>query len=57
MTLPRRLGIVPRQTSTCAGCGREITERRRRPCLQCGSINRIHLRLVRESLISIDRAS
>lgn len=46
----------PAQTSACTGCGRVITERRRRPCGSCGSINR-HVSVVAIDSVGLtDRA-
>lgn len=50
----RRL-LPPAQTSTCSGCGRRITERHRRPCTACGSINRIVGVSVGDSIALSDR--
>jgi RNA polymerase subunit RPABC4/transcription elongation factor Spt4 len=40
MRLFRRL-VPRRQAATCKGCGRLLSERRRRPCPSCGETRRI----------------
>ena len=32
--------FIPKQRSNCAKCGRTIVERKRKPCPDCGSLNR-----------------
>lgn len=41
MNLPRR---TPKQDVRCAGCSLAFTERKRKPCPVCGSLNRILVR-------------
>lgn len=35
------LRLPPKQAAICAGCGRVVIERDRKPCPDCRSINRI----------------
>jgi hypothetical protein len=56
MTWLRRL-FPPVQASECVGCGLRISERRRRPCPVCGSINRVIRVGWAEAVVSQDRVS
>lgn len=57
MSLLARLRRQRPQTSYCAGCYRLISERTRRPCRGCGSINRLVVRSVADALTAKDALS
>lgn len=48
--------FIPKQRSVCAGCQRSIVERKRKPCPDCGSMNRIVARITEDALPVSDRA-
>lgn len=48
---------VPLQASLCSGCARPITERTRRPCPSCGSMNRLVIATADDRVATADRAS
>lgn len=33
--------FIPKQRAACAKCGGPIVERKRKPCPECGSLNRV----------------
>lgn len=47
----------PAQTSLCAGCERPITEVERRPCPDCGSMNRLIVATAHDRVAVSDRVS
>jgi hypothetical protein len=52
-----RRRVYPRpQTSLCSGCGVVITERKRKPCPFCHSMNRTLTRTAVDTLITADKA-
>lgn len=52
-----RVDTTPEQTSHCAGCRRVITERTRRPCPDCGSMNRhVTATAIETPVVFTDRA-
>jgi RNA polymerase subunit RPABC4/transcription elongation factor Spt4 len=42
--------FIPKQRSVCAKCQRPIVERKRKPCPQCGSLNRVIARSVEDTM-------
>jgi hypothetical protein len=42
--------FIPKQRSVCAKCERPIVERKRKPCTDCGSLNRIVARSVEDTM-------
>jgi len=46
--------FIPKQRSLCAKCQRPIVERRRKPCPDCGSLNRIVARSVDDQTAARD---
>jgi rRNA maturation endonuclease Nob1 len=47
--------FIPKQRSICAKCQRPIVERRRKPCPDCGSLNRIVARSVSDQMVTDDK--
>ena len=52
-----RLCRVPSQTSLCAGCGLQITERKRKPCPRCKGMNRSITATATDIIAMSDRVS
>ena len=48
--------MPPRQTAACKGCGLLISERRRRACPRCGSMNRAVAATATDTIGLADRA-
>ena len=48
--------FIPKQRSLCAKCQRPIVERRRKPCPDCGSLNRIVARAIEDGMTARDKA-
>jgi rRNA maturation endonuclease Nob1 len=46
--------FIPKQRSMCAKCRRPIVERKRKPCPECGSLNRIVSRTVDDQTVARD---
>ena len=42
--------FIPKQRSVCAVCQRPIVERKRKPCPDCGSLNRIISRTAEDTM-------
>jgi RNA polymerase subunit RPABC4/transcription elongation factor Spt4 len=47
--------FIPKQRSLCAKCQRPIVERRRKPCPDCGSLNRVIARSVEDAMPVSDK--
>lgn len=47
--------FIPKQRSLCAKCKRPIVERKRKPCPDCGSLNRIVARFVDDRWVVSDK--
>jgi len=47
--------FIPKQRSLCAKCQRPIVERKRKPCPDCGSLNRIVARSVADAMPVYDK--
>ncbi len=47
--------FIPKQRSFCAGCKKEIVERKRRPCPDCGSLNRVVARSAEDNFPVADK--
>lgn len=49
--------LTAKQTGICADCGRVLRERHRKPCPECGCMNRVFTRDVIERLSPKDRVN
>jgi hypothetical protein len=47
--------FIPKQRSNCAKCGRAIVERKRKPCPDCGSLNRAIARSADDAMTPSDQ--
>lgn len=47
--------FIPKQRSFCSGCQRAIVERKRKPCPDCGSLNRIVARSADDAMPVSDK--
>ena len=47
--------FIPKQRSLCAKCKRPIVERKRKPCPDCGSLNRVITRSADDAMPLSDK--
>jgi RNA polymerase subunit RPABC4/transcription elongation factor Spt4 len=47
--------FIPKQRSNCAKCARPIVERKRKPCPDCGSLNRVIARSLTDDMPVADK--
>ena len=47
--------FIPKQRSECAKCGEPIVERKRKPCPECGSLNRVIARAADDKVPVADK--
>lgn len=47
--------FIPKQRAMCAKCGTALVERKRKPCPECGSLNRVIARTATDELPVSDK--